>query len=595
MYRFNRREFIRRGAALTLGSRGLSAPPLLPRGVVPLNGNSRVEIFTDRAHEAGIDFVHFNGMSGAHYYPEIVGPGAALFDYDNDGDLDIFIVQGCMLGPGKTLADATFPPPGSSPPVRGRLFRNDSSVNPDGTRTLKFTDVTEKCGIDARGYGMGVAAADFNNDGWVDLYITNFGHNQMWRNNGDGTFTDVTKESGTDVPGWSVSAAFVDFDRDGWLDLFVGQYVNFSFQNLKKCFTPGAAADYCGPTAYDPLPNRLLRNRGDGTFEDVTARSRIGREYNGALGVVAADFNGDGWPDIYVSDDERPNQLWVNQRDGTFSNDAMLAGCALDSNGAALSGMGVDSGDFNNDGYEDILVANLTREHATLFVNNGQGWFEDRSSETGIAAHTMAYTGWGAGFLDYDNDGWLDILIVNGEVRTIEALARVGDPYPLRQPKLLLRNLGNGRFGNVSHEAGPVFELAEVSRGLAFGDVDNDGDTDVLIVNNNGPARLLVNNIGHKKHWLGLRMVGEKFARDMLGTRVALFRPNGPTLWRRVRTDGSYASANDPRVLFGLADNPEITKVRAHWINGRVEEWTGIPVDSYTTLREGTGKPVKPS
>ncbi len=595
MRRFNRREFIRRGAALTLGTRLLSPARLLPQGVAAVNGNPRVEIFTDRAHDAGIDFVHFNGMSGAHYYAEMVGSGAALFDYDNDGDLDIFIVQGCMLGPGKTLADATFPPLAPSSPLWGRLFRNDSSVNADGTRTLKFTDVTEECGIDARGYGMGVTAGDFNNDGWVDLYITNLGHNQMWRNNGDGTFTDVTKETGTDVPGWSVSAAFVDFDRDGWLDLFVGQYVNFSFRNLKKCISLGSAEDYCGPTTFDPLPNRLFRNRGDGTFEDVTARSRIGREYNGALGVVTADFNGDGWPDIYVSDDERPNQLWVNQRNGTFSNDAMLAGCALDSNGAALSGMGVDAGDFNNDGYEDILVANLTGEHATLFVNNGQGWFEDRSSETGIAAHTMAYTGWGAGFLDYDNDGWLDILIVNGEVRTIEALARVGDPYPLRQPKLLLRNLGNGRFGNVSHEAGAVFDLAEVSRGVAFGDVDNDGDTDVLIVNNNGPARLLINNVGHKKHWLGLRMVGEKLARDMLGTRVALFRPNRPTLWRRVRTDGSYASANDPRVLFGLGDNPEISKVRAYWIDGKVEEWTGIPVNSYTTLREGTGKPVNPS
>jgi hypothetical protein len=336
----------------------------------------------------------------------------------------------------------------------------------------------------------------------------------------------------------------------------------------------------------------LFRNRGDGTFEDVTAKSQIGREYYGALGVVCADFDGDGWVDIYVADDQRPNQLWINQRNGTFKNQAMLAGCALNKDGVAQSGMGVDAGDFDNKGNEDILVANLTGEYATLFVNDGKGWFEDRSSETGLGMPTMAYTGFGAGFLDYDNDGWLDILIANGEVKTIEALVRAGDPYPYRQPKLLLHNRGDGHFENVSHQAGAVFNLAEVSRGAAFGDVDNDGDTDVLIVNNNGPARLLVNNVGHQKHWLGLRLVGEKVNRDMLGTRVALFRPQGPTLWRRVHSDGSYASANDPRVLFGVGDSAEITKVRAYWVSGRVEEWTGLPIDRYTTLREATGKAV---
>lgn len=548
-------------------------------------------IFSDRAEELGIDFVHFNGMTGHHYYAEMVGSGAALFDYDNDGDLDILIVQGSSLGPGETMADALFPLHGPRPP-KARLFRNDLVVNPDGTRTINFTDVTGQCGIDAQGYGMGVAVGDYNNDGWPDVYITSFGHNQMWRNNGDGTFTNVTQETGTDVPGWSVSAAFVDFDRDGWLDLFVGQYVDFSFSNLKKCYTSSATEDYCGPRSYDPLPNRLFHNRGNGTFEDVTAKSQIGREYYGALGVVCTDFNGDGWIDIYVADDERPNQLWINQRDGTFKNEAMLAGCALDKNGVALSGMGVDAGDFDNDGEEDILVANLTGEHAELFVNNGKGWFEDRSFETGLAGPTMPYTGFGAGFLDYDNDGWLDILIVNGEVRTIEALARAGDRYPLRQRKLLLHNMGNGHFENVTHEAGAVFDLAEVSRGTAFGDIDNDGDTDVLIVNNNGPARLLVNNVGDRKHWLGLRTVGEMVVRDMLGTRVAVFRPRGPTLWRRVHTDGSYASASDPRVLFGLGESPDVTKVRAYWVDGRVEEWTGIPTDRYTTLREGSGRRV---
>jgi len=266
----SRRDFVKLGAAATLARQ---TKRLL--GVASSNS----EIFSDRAREAGIDFVHFNGMSGEHFYPEIVGSGVALFDYDNDGDLDIFLVQGCMLGPEKKLSQALFPP---HTPLRGRLFRNDSIRHADGTCTLRFTDVTEQCGIDARGYGMGVTAADFNNDGWVDLYITNFGHNQLWRNNGDGTFADVTRESGTDVPGWSCSAAFLDYDQDGWLDLFVGSYLDFRFANAKPCLSSTGAPDYCGPLSFDPLPNRLFRNRRDGTFEDVTAKALIGNESYGA-------------------------------------------------------------------------------------------------------------------------------------------------------------------------------------------------------------------------------------------------------------------------------------------------------------------------
>ncbi|MGH9402354.1 MAG: CRTAC1 family protein [Terriglobia bacterium] len=549
------------------------------------------EIFSDHAKALGIDFAHFNGMTGQHYYPEMVGSGAALFDYDNDGDLDALIIQGSVLAPGETLADALFPFKGNPPP-RARLFRNDLTVNPDGTRTINFTDVTDQCGINATGYGMGVAVGDYNNDGWPDVYITNFGHNQMWRNNGNGTFTDVTKETGAGVEGWSVSAAFVDFDRDGWLDLFVGQYVNFRFSDRKKCYSPSGSADYCGPLSYDPLPNRLFRNRRDGTFEDVTDASGLGRNFNGALGVVCADFNGDGWPDIFVANDERPNLLWMNQRNGTFVNDAMLAGCALNRDGLAQSGMGVDAQDFDNDGDEDIIVSHLTGEYATLYVNNGKGWFDDRSNESKVADPTRSLTGFGIGFLDYDNDGWLDILIVNGEVKTIEAEAREGDRYPLRQHKVLLHNLGNGYFEDVTSQAGSAFRLLEVGRGAAFGDIDNDGAPDVLVVNNNGPAQLLINNVGQQNHWLGLRMIGERVNRDMLGTRVVLFRSTGPTLVRRVRTDGSYASANDPRVLFGLGNSREVAKVRAYWVDGRIEEWSGIPSDRYTTLREGSGRQV---
>lgn len=571
----DRRDFMKLGAAAALSCRNaFAATP-----------TQEEEIFSDRTKEAGIDFVHFNGMSGYHFYPEVMGPGVALFDFDNDGDLDIFLLQGAMLGP-IGVGQAIFRP---QLPLRGRLYRNDSVRNADGTCALKFVDVTEESGIRAEGYGQGVAAADFNNDGWVDLYIANFGHNQMWRNNGDGTFTDVTAESGTDVEGFSVAASFVDYDRDGWLDLFVGNYLDFRFTNVKKCFSASGMVDYCSPLMYEPVPNHLFRNRRDGTFEDVTMSSGIGREYYGAMGVVCADFNGDGWPDIYVADDGRPNQLWINQHDGTFKNDALAAGCALNRDGKAQSSMGVDAGDLLGNGYEDLIVGGLTGQYAYLFANDGKGWFDDMSFASGVALATRPYTTFAPGMLDYDNDGWLDLFMTCGGVLTIEEQARKGSLYPLAQSNLLLHNNGKGRFENVSSRAGSAFSRLEVGRGAAFGDIDDDGATDIVVANNSGPAHLLMNNVGHRNPWIGFRMVGDKYRRDMLGTRVAVFRRNARTLWRRVHTDGSYGSASDPRVLFGLGDAPEITKVQAHWVSGRVEEWTGLLPGKYTTLREGSG------
>jgi enediyne biosynthesis protein E4 len=575
----SRRDFVKLGLAATVGGQAR---------VVRAADNR--EIFTDRAKDAGIDFVHFNGMSGAYYYPEMIGSGVALFDYDNDGDLDIFFVQGAMLGPNKEVGQALFRP---QLPLRGRLYRNDSIRHSDGSCALKFTDVTEESGIYARGYGMGVAAADFNNDGWVDLYITNYGHNQMWRNNGDGTFTDVTNESGTDVPGWSSSAAFVDYDRDGWLDLFVCNYVDFRFTNQRKCLSAGGSEDYCGPLSFDPLPNRLFRNRRDGTFEDVTAHSKIGNEFYGALGVVCADFNSDGWIDIYVANDLRPNLLWINQHDGTFKNEALTSGCALNQDGYPQSSMGLDAGDILARGFEDLVVTNLSGEYADLYLNNGKGWFDDMSYASGLASATRRFTGFGVGLLDYNNDGLLDLLIVNGAIKSIEEEASRGNSFPYAQSNLLLRNTGKGHFEDVSDHAGVAFSVRNVGRGLALGDIDNDGDIDAVIVNNSGPARLLINNVGHRNPWIGFRMVGEKCLRDMLGTRVAVFRRNAPTLWRRVHTDGSYCSSNDPRVLFGLGDSSEVTKVQAHWTGGRVEEWTGLPLGKYTTLCEGSGTTIK--
>jgi hypothetical protein len=552
--------------------------------------------FTDQANASGLDFVHFNGMSGKLYYPEPMAPGVAMFDYDNDGDLDLYLVQGEMLGPGR-IGEATFPPKG---PLGDRLYRNDLVVHPDGTRTVHFTDVTEGSGIHPHGYGMGVATGDVNNDGCVDLYLTGLGRNQLYRNNCDGTFTDVSKQSRTGDAAWSVSAAFLDYDRDGWLDLYVGNYLRYRLDENIRCFAPTGAPDYCPPASYKPVPDRLYHNNRDGTFTDVTAPAGIGREFGPALGITTADFNGDGWIDIYVANDGLDNQLWLNQHDGTFKNTALLAGVALADQGKAEASMGVDAGDFDNDGDEDLFVAELTGQGSNLYVNDGSGTFEDQSIRSGLGPATVPYTGFGTAWFDFDNDGWLDLLTVNGAVETIQALAQAHDKYPLHQRKILFRNLGNAsrrgngapgvRFEDVSDKGGAVFTLSEVGRGLAFGDIDNDGDTDVLIGNNSGPARLLVNNVGNHKHWLGLRLVGGTRARDMLGARVEIVRANGSKLWRRARADGSYASANDPRVLVGLGDSAEAPSlVRVRWPDGRSEEWTHIVVDRYTTLQQGHG------
>ena len=331
-------------------------------------------------------------MSGKFYYPEIIGSGAAMFDMDNDGDLDVFLVQ--YQG-------------------QSRLFRNDLSGG-----KLSFTDVTEKSGIVSRGGGMGVAAGDFNNDGCVDLYLTNRGPNQLFRNNCDGTFTDVSAQSrtaGADSK-WSVSAAFLDYDRDGWLDLFVGNYLNWSEAASTPCFGPSGRPDYCSPNTYQPQQSRLYHNNHDGTFTDVTAAAGLAVDFGPALGVTTADFNGDGWIDFYVANDGQPNQLWINQHDGTFKNVGLLSGTALSAHGKAKAGMGVDAGDIDNDGDEDLLVTDLTGEGNDLYVNNGSGLFEEQSARSGLGPASRAYTGFGAAWFDIDNDGWLDTLIVNGAV-----------------------------------------------------------------------------------------------------------------------------------------------------------------------------------
>ncbi len=541
---------------------------------------SQREWFIDRASEAGLAFVHVNGMSGKLYVPEVLAPGVALFDFDNDGDLDVYLVQGAGL----SAQDSGPAAEGSQ--FSDRLFRNDLAIGPDGRRTLRFTDVTSQSGIVTPGYGMGVAAGDFDNDAWVDLYLTKFdAPNQLLRNNGNGTFTDVSKASGTDHQSWSVSASFVDVNRDSWLDLYVGNYIRYSLSNNTQCFGASGALDYCMPEAHQPLQDRFFINRGDGTFVDASVQAGIAREYGPALGVSTADFDGDGWIDIYVANDGKENQLWINKRDGTFENTALLAGVALPVTGKAEASMGVDAGDFDDDGDEDLFVTELTSEGSNLFVNDGSGVFDDRSSPSGLGSASVPFTGFGTAWFDFDNDGRLDLLSVNGTVQIIEALRQAKDPLPLHQRKLLFHNLGGGRFEEVGSRAGAAFALSEVGRGAAFGDVDNDGDTDVLIGNNNGPTRLLVNQAADGRHWVGLKLVGGN-GRDMIGARVEVMQKGGSKRWRRARTDGSYASANDPRVLVGLGDSTAPVDVRVAWPSGKVDSWPQVPADRYTTLRE---------
>jgi len=537
--------------------------------------------FREVAAETGLRFQHFTGATGQFYLPEIMGSGVALLDYDGDGDLDVFLVQGTILESGKSVSDARFPPPSGQKPGN-RLFRNMLKE----TGKLQFVDVTDQAGLNHVGYGMGVAVGDYNNDGYPDLYVTNFGSNMLYRNNGNGTFTDVTREAGLADGGWSASAAFVDYDRDGYLDLYVTHYLDFTVLGNRECFDPAGERDYCPPTAYKPTLHRLFRNLGNGKFQDVTQSAGISAAVGPGLGVICADFNGDGWPDIYAANDGSANLMWLNNGNGTFREAALLSGAAYSEDGVARAGMGLAAGDFDNAGNESIFVTNLTREGATLFRNNGHGEFRVATAEFGLYQPTFPYTGFGVQWFDYDNDGRPDLFIANGAVTIVETLR--GTPYPFHQRNLLLHNDG-ARFRETSGEAGPPFQLSEVGRGAAFGDIDNDGRVDIVVSNNNGPVRLLLNETTPRGHWLEIQLQGVKSNRDGIGARVAVLREGQKPLWGRAHTDGSYLSASDVRVHFGLGETSE-AQVLVEWPDGSKEMWDHVRADALVKLRQGTGK-----
>lgn len=566
---------------MMMGSGSWSAgPALLVIGHSVLLGADGVP-FRESAVRLGLSFRHANGATGRYHLPEIMGAGGALFDYDMDGDLDVLLLQGGVL-------DARGP--SSAGPSHHRLFRNDLSPSPGAASTLHFTDVSARAGFAAGDYGMGAAVGDYDNDGDPDVYITNYGPNRLYRNNADGTFTDVTRTAGTglDDPRWSTSASFSDYDADGDLDLFVANYVDFTVAGAKACHDPTGVRDYCGPRQFRPVPDRLFRNNDNGTFADVSESAGITKADGPGLGVVGADFTGDGRTDFYVANDGMANQLWVNRGDGTFADGALIAGAALNADGRPEGSMGLAVGDPDNDGDLDIFVTNITRETHAFYRNLGRGRFEDARVAAGLGAPTAPYTGFGTDWFDYDNDGWLDLFVANGAVTIIEALR--GEPFPFRQKNQLLRNVGGGRFRDVTGEAGPAFEPLAVGRGAAFGDVDNDGDIDVIVTSNGGPVRLLLNETGSRHHWLQVRLEGVTDNRQGLGARVGLRRADGTTVWRRARTDGSYLSASDPRVHFGLGSAADVRAVIVEWPRGTREVWSVERADRIVTLKQGTGK-----
>jgi hypothetical protein len=520
--------------------------------------------------KSGITWTHTNGRSPMAHLPETVGAGCAFLDYDNDGWMDIYFVNS---GPCDFYTPAQ--------PLRNALYHN----NRDGT----FTDVTLRAGVAGNAYGMGIAAGDYDGDGFPDLYVTQYPRSILYHNNGDGTFTDVTTQAGVSAPGWATSAVWFDYDNDGQLDLFVCHFVDYSKEKLKFCGDKLTGERvYCIPTIYDPMPCWLFHNNGDGTFTDVSRESGIGHSLAKAWGVVAADINNDGWMDLYVTNDTTPNFLFANRGRGKFEEIGTLGGVGANAFGKPRSGMGVDAADYDQDEWLDLFEANVDHELFSLYHNDKDEAFSDVTLPAGIGDATRMLSGWGLKFFDSDNDGNLDLLLCNGHPDD-----KVDERIPgvtFLEPMLLFRNIGK-RFQNVSAESGPIFSRPLAGRGLALGDFDNDGSVDVLVTQNNGAPILLRNNAGKQNHWLGVKLVGRKANIDAIGAKVTwrsgdferhMFKVGG----------GSYLSSHDPRVVLGIGQRTKIDWLEVQWPqpSGKTERFSDIPMDRYITIVEGEGK-----
>jgi enediyne biosynthesis protein E4 len=517
---------------------------------------------------SGITFRHNNGRSAQYYLPESTGAGCAFIDYDNDGWMDIYLVNSGKCD--------FFDP---QPPLSNALYRN----NRDGT----FTDVTAKAGVAAGGYGMGVAVGDYDGDGFPDLFVAQYGKSILYHNKGDGTFTDVTARSGVNIVGWASSAVWFDYDNDGRLDLFVCHFVEFDKSENRFCGNEQTGERYyCYPKIYPPSRSWLFHNNGDGTFTDVSRESGINKSPSKAWGVVATDINNDGWMDLFVANDTVQNSLFVNRK-GKFEDIGLTSGVGYSPDGRARSGMGVDSGDFNGDGWEDLFITNVDQETYSIYRNNKDESFDDLNGPMKISHITRLMSGWGVKFLDYDNDGLVDLFIANGHPD--DKVEKHSSDVKYEEPLLLFHN--NGRtLGNVSADAGPVFQERFAARGLALGDFNNDGAVDALVAINNGAPLLLKNNAATENHWLGLRLIGKKANPDAIGARVS-WTAGGIKRSRLHVGGGGYLSAHDPRIVLGLGTQAKIEKLEIRWPlpSMRVDSFTSLPVDRYITIIEGQG------
>jgi hypothetical protein len=523
------------------------------------------EIFTDVTAAAGITWKQFSGQSTDRIMIEVASGGVAFFDYDGDGLLDIFLVNG-----GET-------PKGKSPvPLKNALYRNLGNG--------KFEDVTAKSGLEKLSfYGMGAAAADYDNDGHEDIYITGFPQSALFHNNGDGTFTDVTEKAGVRNNGrWAACAVWFDYDRDGYLDLLVCNYTELNFQDPKACEFMGMRT-YCDQKIYPGMPLTLYHNNRDGTFTDVSHAAGvdlIGR----ALGAVAIDMDDDGWPDLLVARDASPNLLLINRRDGTFEDRGLDAEIAYDENGIAKAGMGIDAGDVAGNGKPSFVVTNFNDEYDSLFFNPGKFPYEDWTLRSHLAAFTKTFVGWGVHFLDYDNDGNLDLMIANGHLNQVIEMARGNVKY--KQPPLLLHNDGHGILSNMQAEAGATFSKGYNARGLAVGDYDNDGAVDVIFTDVNETPVLLHNNLGGANAWIGFQLVGSKSNRDAIGAKLTM-RTDTRTLTRWITGGSSYISSHDKRVVFGLGKQPPKTfSLEIRWPSGQTQSVSGLALNQYHKVQE---------